>query len=609
EIRIWYRTGGGQSGNVGPEMLSTLETPIAGLKVTNAHPARGGRDIEGIESAIARGPYEFFSLRRAVTARDYEVLATASSAGIARARAFTRVTVRPFARPGEVEVVVVPHVPDGARPGGRLALPTLLDHQVEEARERTLADLEGRGALGTSCVTSWASYKDVAVKGRVVVRPEEDPAAVRARIHDRLYQTISPLPTGLNPAGWRFGEPLRASNVYRLLEQAEPGVRYVEDVRFVVGEAPDGSVRAVAADQYQEDTWYAGSGDVLFRSANAGQGWEPVARFPGEQVRRIVPAPRTVRPGMIARPGAVAITTRRADNGGSRVYVSYDLGETWNRITELGSGIGDLAWIDRDRTAALLLAGDKGLYEIALLPDALPSQVVLDADDPDRALYAVEAFISPRGNWAVVAASQAQLGVYLSVEGGRRGTFGNVGPSGNDAVDTRCLAVQLDGPSTVLWVGTGEPDPAQAGTGCLRARMFEADVRWQRMSTGWAGGTCWEISVAGTRALAASQSAGVLRMDSGAAQPSWTVPDINCGLRPRDRRRFEPVNTVASAPAVGGTVMAGGPVGVYRSEDSEHWVATANRETTDAVTIPDTWLLCSGEHEIEVVGGYAQADD
>ncbi|MGH3520317.1 MAG: putative baseplate assembly protein [Haloechinothrix sp.] len=612
EIRAWYRTGGGQGGNVGAGMLTTVDSGPRGIEVTNPQPARGGRDMEPLEAAIARGPYEFFSLQRAVTARDYEVLATAGSSGIARARAFTRVDVRPFAQPGEVEVVLVPHVPDDARPGGRLPLATLLEHQLEQALERTRAELDQRRALGTSCVTSWAGYKDVAVKGRVVVRPEEDAAAVRARIHDRLHQTISPLGTGLNPVGWGFGEPLRTSNVYRLLEQAEPGVRYVEQVRFVVGEAPDSLVRTVAADSSTEGTWYAGSGEVLFRSANDGQGWEPVGRFPGEEIRRIVPAPRSARPGMVARPGAVAMTTRRADNTGSRVYLSHDLGETWQRITELATGISDLAWIDRDPTGALLLAGDKGLYEIPLLPDSLPNQIVVDPADPDRALYAVEAFISPQGTWAVAAASQAQLGIYLSVQGGRRETFGNIGPRGNDAVDTRCLAVQLDGPSTVLWAGVGEVGPAKSGTGCLRARMFEADVRWERLSTRWTGGTCWDVAFAGRRVLAATQSAGVLAMDSGSAQPSWSAPDVNCGLPLRDRARFDAVGTVGAAPAVGDTaptVMAGGPRGVYRSPDAARWAPTANRETTDAVTIPDTWLLCSGEHEIEVVGGYAQADD
>jgi hypothetical protein len=602
-IRLWYRTGGGPAGNVAAGTLTTLRDPIAGVKVTNPQPARGGRALETVESAIARGPYEFFSLQRAVTARDFETLATAGSAAVARARAFTRAAVLSFARPGEVEVVLVPYVPDQARPAGRLPLQTLRDHEIEEARLRTQDDLNHRRALGTSCVASWARYKAVSVAATVVVRREEDVDAVQRRVHDRLHQTISPLPTAINPSGWRFGEPLRASNVYRLLEQAEPGVQYVDNVRFIVDEAPDADTRTVAVDLFQPDTWYAGCGEVLFRSVNGGLGWEPVGRFPGEQVQKVVPAPAANRPGITARPGMLAAVTQRTE-GGFRVYVSTDLGDTWLQYAELEPRVNDLAWIDRDQAGAVLVATDAGLYEISLVPGSVPLQVQVDARDPDRGFYAVVAFASERGVPGVALAAQAQFGVYLSTAGGRSDTFAHVGLN---TVDTRTLAVQFDGPATVLWVGVGEPDPTRSGQGCQRARLFEADVRWQPLSTGWIGGTCRDLTFAGAVALAATQSGGVLRLDTAAATPAWQAPQVNCGLPLRDRARFHPVEAITST---GDTpLLVGGPHGVYRSTDMEHWSATANRETSDAVTIPDMWLLCSGEHRIKVIPADATPGD
>ena len=41
--------------------------------------------------------------------------------------------------------------------------------------------------------------------------------------------------------------------------------------------------------------------------------------------------------------------------------------------------------------------------------------------------------------------------------------------------------------------------------------------------------------------------------------------------------------------------------GVFRSVDAQAWSGAANRETREIVTVPDTWLLCSGEHDIKVV--------
>ncbi|MEU3117074.1 putative baseplate assembly protein [Micromonospora chalcea] len=609
QVRLWYRCGGGPAGNVAAGVLTSLRDPLPGVRVDNPEPATGGRELESLESVLARGPYEFFAQQRAVTARDFEILATGSGA-VARARAFTRAAVYSFARPGEVEVVLVPYVPDAARPGGRLPVAVLREHEVEEARRRVEADLERRRALGTAVRAGWARYKAVSIRARVVVRREEDVDAVRRRIHDRLHQTLSPLPTPLNPAGWAFGEPLRASNVYRMLEHAEPGVRYVESVRFVVDEAPDAQVRTVAVDQYQADTWYAGGGPVLFRSTNAGAGWEPAGRFDDETVVRVVPAPAPVRPGVVPRAGSVAVVTTRAA-GGSRVRLSTDLGETWTLLTDLDSGVRDLAWIDRDGTGALLLATDAGLYEVPLLPGAVPLQILVDPADADRGFYAVRAFVSERGAPGVAVAAQAGFGVYLSTAAGRPGTFAHVGLAN---VDNRILAVQYDGPATLLWCGAGEPDPKKPGQGCHRTRLFESDVKWQSMASGWIGGTCRDLAFSGPLALAATQSGGVVRLDTLAGQPQWSPVMVNCGLPLRDRTRFVPVDAIAATAPTGTSgagrlVLAGGERGVFRSGDGENWTASANQATADVVTVPGTWLLCSGEHDIEVVRQDAPSGD
>ncbi|MEU8082031.1 putative baseplate assembly protein [Micromonospora sp. NPDC049101] len=628
QVRLWYRAGGGPTGNVAAGTLTSLRDPLPGVRVDNPAPAAGGREMEALESVLLRGPYEFFAQQRAVTARDFEVLATSSGA-VARARAFTRAAVYSFARPGEVEVVLVPYVPSAARPGGRLPVAVLREHEVPEARRRVEADLEERRMVGIRSRATWARFKAVSVRARVVVRREEDADAVRRRIHDRLHQTLSPLPTALNPTGWPFGEPLRASNVYRLLEQAEPGVRYVESVRFVVDEAPDAEVRALAVDQYQPRTWYAGRGPVLFRSSNGGAGWEPAGRFDDETVLRVAPAPAPVRPGIVARPGSVAVVTLRS-SGGSRVHLSTDLGETWSLLTDLDARISDVAWLDRDGAGALLVATDTGLYEVSLLPGAVPLQILVDPTDADRGFYAVRAFVSERGAPGVAVAAQASFGVYLSTAGGRPGSFAHVGLAN---VDNRVLAVQYDGPATLLWSGAGEPDPKKPGQGCHRTRLFESDVKWQPVQTGWVGGTCRDLAFAGQLAVAATQSGGVLRLDTLGAQPQWQSVSVNCGLPLRDRTRFVPVDAVAvSGPTAGGAaggsgvtgtgggttgtagggtaggsgaaerlILAGGERGVHRSATAVDWTPSANQATADVVTVPDTWLLCSGEHDIEVV--------
>jgi hypothetical protein len=96
------------------------------------------------------------------------------------------------------------------------------------------------------------------LRARIVVRREEDQAAVRQRVLERINGAINPLPTRFNSTGWPFGQALRASHVYDIA-LAEPGVRWVDGVRLLVDGAPDKAVTSVAADTLRRTrgTWPA----------------------------------------------------------------------------------------------------------------------------------------------------------------------------------------------------------------------------------------------------------------------------------------------------------------------------------------------------------------
>src|SRR5262249_22565270 len=160
--------------------------------------------------------------------------------------------------------------------------------------------------------------------------------------------------------------------------------------------------------------------------------------------RAIVPSPAAVRPGVVDRPGAVAVLAD-TDSGASRVHVSFDLGESWIQVAQLDASVADAAWIDRDGTPALLLATSAGLYEVPATAGAVPLQILVDPSNAQQPFRAVRSFVSERG---VAAVAVAGIGVYLSQAAGRPNTFTNVGLSG---VDIRTLEVQFDGPVTLLW--------------------------------------------------------------------------------------------------------------------------------------------------------------
>ena len=73
-----YRHGGGRIGNVAADSLTTLRSAIPGVaSVTNPRPARGGVDAQSVaRRPRARAALEIRTRDRAVTAQDYEFLAT-----------------------------------------------------------------------------------------------------------------------------------------------------------------------------------------------------------------------------------------------------------------------------------------------------------------------------------------------------------------------------------------------------------------------------------------------------------------------------------------------------------------------------------------------------
>lgn len=594
EIRGWWSSGGGSQGNVDAGTLTVLRDPLAGVTVTNPAQASGGRDTESVADAIVRAPIDFHTRQRAVTAGDYEILAVKASGAVQQARAYNRSSIWSFAQPGEVEIVLKPA--EGAVPS---------DNGAETIRTSVLQYLQQRAPLGVSCIVSWVKYKTVGVHARVMVRAEEDPVAVQARIAARLNSTIAADPTaGTAGAPTGSAAKLHQSSLVMALQQGEPGILYVDQVWFLVDEVPDANVGPLMPDGYQPNTWFAGAGPVLYRTLDQGDGWESSGVFSGETVWTIAPypAPPTGRPGAVSRPGWVAVGTRAGER--SRIYVTRDLGEHWDLIADVGWNISDLAWVERTGEPMLLMVGTAGVYQLTLGADAIPVQVVVDRAHADLGYYAVDSFLDYRGRSGVVVAAEGSGGVWLSDQAGESNTFYAIRRPGDDI---RALAMQYDGPVTYVWSARAVSNPTD--TGCVRLRiddLTEIDHSgvlngWETLDTGWTGGSCWAVSFGGTEAYAASQSGGVLRMDLSVSQPQWQDPGIDCGLPILDAPpRFRPVQSVA-VTADGQVVLAAGAAGVYRSQNSgETYRSVSQRIAYEFVSLPATWLFRPGQHQVEV---------
>jgi len=597
EIRVWYRRGGGASGNVAPNTLTVMKDAIPGVSVNNPAAAVGGRSGETIDNALLRGPQELHSLQRAVTARDFELVAKRSGA-VSRTRAFTKAALWTYAAPGTVEIVLVPSVEKEQQ--GTITAALLETLQTNESRERIQKALDERRPLGTTCVVNWARYKTVKVHARIVAHAEEDAAALKKRVLGRLYDAINPLPSKTHE-GWRFGQALRTSNLYDAA-LAEPGVSFVDAAQFIVDEVPESEVQCLAADAFQPNTWYAGSRSVLYRSMDDGQGWAATGQFSGQVVYSVRTHPTV--------PGLVAVSTRNAGGAeGSRIQVSWDCGENWQEKAVTGFNVEDMAWVFREGAPWLFLATPVGLFQLSMRADAAPVQVFVHPDDQQIGYYAVAAADS-KGGMSVAVAARKMGGVFLSSDGGAGNTFRNIGKAGEDV---RVLAVQHEGARSFLWAGLAAPVAGDPGKGCFSWELLgpqDPAEGWQAFGKNWLGGSCVGLAFQGAKILAATFDGGVLWLDKRSEQESWHAPDVSCGLPLASREHpFQRVDALA-ADLKRSIVLSGGKTGVYGSHDGgQNYRSCSRKIFADKVTLPPNWLFCSGEHEVEVVSENEKASD
>jgi predicted phage baseplate assembly protein len=223
-------------------------------RVENREPAQGGLEAETLEDAKVRAPGQFRTRTRAVTADDYEYLASHVE-GVERVSCLAP-GQQPGApddpKPGQVRVVVLPkaeinnsrHPGDtqaAAPRGTRIAPPPL----STEVRDAVLATLNSRRLLGTAePEIRQARYLRVSVQATLRL-PERSPAAlameVKRRAESELYRYLSPYQGGgPHGTGWPFGRDLYLSEIYSLLLRV-PGVEFVEDVQLRTAEGGDSS--------------------------------------------------------------------------------------------------------------------------------------------------------------------------------------------------------------------------------------------------------------------------------------------------------------------------------------------------------------------------------
>jgi predicted phage baseplate assembly protein len=214
-----YRHGGGHSGNLAPDSLTTLRSAIPGVaSVTNPAPARGGVDPQSLAAARSTAALEIRTRHRAVTAQDYEYLATEASGRVARA-----IRVHDD-KPG----VTLAILPNTDRANRKLAIGELTPDA--DLLETVARHLNARKVAGCPLRLAPVRLRGVSVVVNLEASPRADVERVEHGVSGALYAYLNPL-IGGGAAGWPFGRPLNQGELYAIV-QAVAGVESIRILRL-----------------------------------------------------------------------------------------------------------------------------------------------------------------------------------------------------------------------------------------------------------------------------------------------------------------------------------------------------------------------------------------
>lgn len=233
-----YRHGGGAVGNVGAYALNTLKTAVPTVNlVYNREAASGGKDQEPIELAKLRAPALLHAQNRAVTAADFEHLATRADVAVGRVKCLQHEPGWVEAvDPGTVYLFVLPELDEPEKPltRTRLTMPA-------EARQKIKTYLDERRLLTTRLHVASPEIIWVQVNLTCKVRQGTNLKRIEQDVKERLYAYLNPLVGGPAKTGWPFGQDLYTYDVYTCL-QGVPNLLAIPEITLY-RPRPDGPER------------------------------------------------------------------------------------------------------------------------------------------------------------------------------------------------------------------------------------------------------------------------------------------------------------------------------------------------------------------------------
>jgi predicted phage baseplate assembly protein len=245
-VALTYKWGGGESGNVALSAITAMNSSAAGVdSVVNYIIASGGRDAETLDQAEIRARKDLSTRSRAVTASDFEWIAT-QTPNVEVARAYTVPLCRPLDATSVVTSVpttpcgaTVPTTPAGlgdATSAGVVSVVVVPNQAVPEPTPTpsfllTVARYLDPYRLVTTEVyvvpPQYARFCNVTVS--VVAEPGYTRAQLQTLVSAQLGTYLHPLTGGDDGTGFDFGGQIHIADLIALIYKVA-GVARVDSI-------------------------------------------------------------------------------------------------------------------------------------------------------------------------------------------------------------------------------------------------------------------------------------------------------------------------------------------------------------------------------------------
>jgi hypothetical protein len=273
-IRLsFYRTGGGEQGNLVSQSINQLKTTVPYIdRVVNLEAAAGGANQEKLERLKERVPKQLRHRNRAVTLQDIEDLAYEASTDVARVKLITPdMMIQQFSAlneyfwldPTNPQITIEEHfnneqgvsdlnqheiIPNIMNNSGKVKL-IVLPNSKERQPNPSLALLEkvesyirSRSEAILDLTVTVPQWQEIIVTTTITPTTYQGLDRLKETINQRLDSFLHPL-TGGSGDGWRFGRYPQKSDFYALI-QSISGVDHVDLLKI----NPDPESPELAAD-------------------------------------------------------------------------------------------------------------------------------------------------------------------------------------------------------------------------------------------------------------------------------------------------------------------------------------------------------------------------